>query len=97
MSQYETVLEELRTIRDERGTHANTANRVGTALIDMLSLIENQDLTNLNADLLDGFHADHFATAAALTSLAGVVGGLGADVTRIDSTSPTAWRSRLNG
>lgn len=88
MSQFDIVLQELETIRDERRTHANTANRVGTAMIDMLGLIGNLDflpltggtmrnsnlVTNLNADLLDGHHADYFATEAALATLAGTVG-----------------------
>ena len=89
MSQFDIVLQELETIRDERRTHANTANRVGTAMIDMLGLLGNLDflpltggamknsnlVTNLNADLLDGHHAADFATASALATLADTVAG----------------------
>jgi hypothetical protein len=89
MSQFDIVLQELETIRDERRTHANTANRVGTAMIDMLGLLGNLDflpltggamknsnlVTNLNADLLDGHHAAYFATASALETLGGTVAG----------------------
>lgn len=89
MSQFDIVLQELETIRDERRTHANTANRVGTAMIDMLGLLGNLDflpltggamknsnlVTNLNADLLDGRHAAYFATASALGTLGGTVAG----------------------
>jgi hypothetical protein len=99
MTRYETVLEELRTIRDERRTAANTANRVGTALIDMLGLIGNLDflpltggtmrnsnlVTNLNADLLDGHHADYFATEAALATLAGTVGSHTSAIATLES------------
>lgn len=124
MSQFDIVLQELETIRDERRTHANTANRVGTAMIDMLGLLGNLDflpltggtmrnnnlVTNLNADLLDGHHAADFATASALATLADTVaghtsaistlegyftGGVANRALRLDNDAPcTAWGQR---
>jgi len=35
---YNILEESLRKIRDERGVHANTAKRIGTALLDLLRL-----------------------------------------------------------
>lgn len=99
MSQFDIVLQELETIRDERRTHANTANRVGTAMIDMLGLLGNLDflpltggamknsnlVTNLNADLLDGYHAAYFATASALETLVGTVAGHTSAISTLES------------
>ena len=99
MSQFDIVLQELETIRDERRTHANTANRVGTAMIDMLGLLGNLDflpltggamknsnlVTNLNADLLDGHHAAYFATASALETLGGTVAGHTSAISTLES------------
>lgn len=57
MSLIDNILTELERIRDERGTHANTATRVGTALIDLLSLIRdigNSKLSKTDDDTASG-------------------------------------------
>lgn len=57
MSLIDNILTELERIRDERGTHANTATRVGTALIDLLSLISgigNSKLSKTDDDTASG-------------------------------------------
>ena len=51
---YTNILNRLIEIRDERATHANTATRVGTALIDMLLFFVDGFLSRTDPDTAQG-------------------------------------------
>jgi len=67
MSLYSNLLDRLTAIRDEREMHANTASRVGQALIDILNAFTGKFLSRISDDSAEGkitfkkgFQTDHF-------------------------------------
>lgn len=49
----DVIKKELEGIRDERRTHANTAQRIGNALLSLLGRVENADGNFLRKDIAD--------------------------------------------
>lgn len=67
MSLYSNLLDRLTAIRDEREMHANTASRVGQALIDILNAFTGKFLSRIYDDSAEGkitfkkgFQTDNF-------------------------------------
>ena len=70
MATFQQVYDDIIQIRDERRPAANTATRVGTTMLDLLSLLNGGDAASL-----DGHGASYFAPASDLTALQTTVGG----------------------
>ena len=85
---YQEIGELLTTIRDERRTHANTATRVGEALLALLAYMAN-------APYLRKDQAD--ATNHLLTLLAGAVVGETGQIRLNPDGSITCSRIHVNG
>lgn len=85
---YQDIYDLLTTIRDERRTHANTATRVGEAMIAMLSFLA--DAPYLRKDKAD-------ATQFLLTLIAGAVVGESSQIRLNPDGSIVCGSIRVNG
>lgn len=90
MADINSLRQSFEQIRDERGTHANTATRIGNAFLSLLNYLDTDSGKYLRKDQAD-------STQYLLTLLAGAVIGESKQITLNPDGSITCGSIRVNG